>query len=106
MAGLGLYGQILRVFKLQAPHQVQRVHFPFLGFEHPDRGCWTPGCDCRLCRFSRGPGLIRRARHTGFHLVVRCAIDISSPNELNWFILPLSQAHLILHNGPGLSQFR
>jgi hypothetical protein len=45
-----------------------------------------------LCRFSRGPGLVRRTRHTGFHLVVRCAIDISSPNELNWFILPLSQA--------------
>ena len=63
---------------VQAPPQVHLVDFPFLDLGHPGRGFWSPGCDCRLCRFSRGLGLVRRARHAGFHLVVRCAIDISS----------------------------
>ena len=42
MSGLGLYGQILRPFKLQNPLQIQLVHFPFLDLGHPGRASGLP----------------------------------------------------------------
>jgi len=82
MDGLGILGQVFRGSKYQNPPQVQLVDFLLLDLGHRNQDSRSPGCDCRLGRFSRKFSLIGRARQDGFRLVVRCAISLSSPKYL------------------------
>ena len=88
MDGLDLHGQILRLFKLQAPPQVQLVDFPFLDLGHPGQGLLVSRVRLTLVQVqSRALAWSAVPAMMDSILVVRCAIDMHPLSSLNFHLV-------------------